>query len=619
MLKISETSPRMRLGVWFFILLLLALTGCGAGDKGGTASTSPTSTPASSLPASIDLLVSNPQLASDMTGTPTVTLTAVVKDSSNRALKEQEVSFTANSGLLTVTNATTDDNGRATATLGTGGDPACRPINLTAAVGTVSAANTVAVAGTTLSINGLSSLSIGDSTVLTLFLKDSVGVGIAGKTVTVTSAKGNTLSAGPYVTNGGGQVTVNVTAAVGGADTITATAIGETATYTLNVNASILLMTPPTAGQLVNINTWQPVTVTYTSSGVPVVGAAVNFATTRGILDAAARVTDATGKATVNVRSTNSGPGLISASVAGGPSAQVTMEFVATTPSTVALQASPAVIGTNNGGTTVEKSLITATVRDANNNLVKNQTVNFTILTDASGGSLSPASAVTDSSGSASTYFIAGAAYSGTNGVTVRASVVNTALTGNISLTVAQKALFISLATGPTIAKVDPNKYQKDYVALVTDSAGNPVAGATVTPVVTPAYYRKGYYIWPGFSPWQQVITLESASSTLPGIPACANEDGMTHDARYDFNGVLDPGEDQNGNSRLDPGNVASVTPATTDSSGHATISITYARNYAYWVNVKLQASANNLSGSTVSDVVTFNLPGRLPIITMGL
>ena len=40
----------------------------------------------------------------------------------------------------------------------------------------------------------------------------------------------------------------------------------------------------------------------------------------------------------------------------------------------------------------------------------------------------------------------------------------------------------------------------------------------------------------------------------------------MLHNPLYDFNGSIPPStgeEDQNGNNRLDPGNVASVTAAT--------------------------------------------------------
>jgi fibronectin type 3 domain-containing protein len=385
----------------------------------------------------------------------------------------------------------------------------------------------------------------------------------------------------------------------------------------LTVNTTILtfISPPPAVVTEIPIGTNPPVTVEYISGATPQTGVAVNFFTTRGALSSTTAVTGADGRATVTVSSTSSGPALLVASIAGGPSSQVAVEFVATTVSFLDLKASPATIGTNSGGSTTEKSLITATVRDVNDNLVKNRTVSFTIVNDASAGSLSPASAITDSFGTAGTYFIAGASTGGLGGVTIRAAVIGTAVSATTRLTVAKKALFIALATGPTIVTVDPNKYRKDYVALVTDAAGNPVVGATVVAVVTPVYYKTGYYQRSldskgTFVRWQQVPTLEALSSTLPGIPACANEDGMLHNSLYDFNGILDPGEDQNGNNRLDPGNVASVTAATTDSTGHGTVSIVYARDYAYWVNVKLEAFANDLKGSTASADVTFDLPG---------
>jgi len=593
------------------ILGMILLSGCGAGDSGDKPA--PTPDPGTTGVASMKLLVSNPQLNSD--GATTVALTAVVLDSNNRTLPDKTVSFFADSGVLTVASGTTDASGTATATLGTGGDPTNRVIHLTASAGAVSVPNTVTVTGTTLSISGAASLSFGDSTPLTIFLKDSAGAGILGKTITVTSLKGNTLSAATYVTNASGQATVNVAATVGGADKITASAIGATKEFDLTVNTAILTFITPSSAAVteIPIETNRSVTVEYVSGTTPQAGVTVNFLTTRGVLSSSAATTGADGRATVTVSSTNSGPGQLTAAVAAGPTSQVAVEFVATTVSSLDLKASPAAIGTNSGGSETEKSLITATVRDANNNLVKNKTVSFTIVSDVSGGRLSPASAITDSSGSASTYFIAGASTGGLGGVTIRATVLGTSpsVTTTTALTVAKKALFISLATGPTIIKVDPNKYQQDYVALVTDSAGNPVVGATVVATITPVYYAKGYFIWPkGATSWQQVGTLEAPSSTRPDIPACANEDGITGNPIYDFNGRLDPGEDQNGNGVLDPGNVASVTAATTDSTGHATVSVVYARDYAYWVYAKLETFANDLKGSTASASVSFALPG---------
>ena len=595
------------------ILGMSLLIGCGVGGGGNAGSTSTPPGPASQVPASIDLLASNSQLNSD--GTSTVTLTALVKDSANRAMMDQNVDFSSSTGLLVVTGGKTDANGQATATLGTGGNPENRSITVTAATGSISATNTVNVSGTTIDISGLNSLSLNDSTPLTVFLKNSAGVGIQGKTITVASEKGNTLTAASYVSNASGQITVNVKATVGGLDTITADAIGARKAFSLTVDPNIFKIIAPAAGKEVNIGTSEPITVEYKINGAPAVGATVNFSTTRGSLSGAMATTGADGKATVTISSTNSGPGLISAFVTGGPSAQVAIEFVAPTASKMSLHANPAVIGTNGEGLTAEKSLITAIVRDANNNLVKNKRIEFTIENDTSSGSLSPGSATTDSSGTANVYFIAGATPGPKDGVTIRATVVDAlTVTATTNLTVAKRALFITLQTGPDIEKVDPNMYKKDYLALVTDAAGNPVKNAVVTATVNPVHFRKGYYIWQE-PVWVLVPTLIASSTTLPAIPACKNEDIMLNNQLYDLNGVLDTDpvsgakEDQNANNRLDPGNLASASALATDSNGFSTVSVVYARNYAAWGNVKLEVKASTV-GDTASAFVTFDLPG---------
>ena len=603
----KRSSWASSLLVMFCLLLMLGLSGCGENASDPPKAAGGAAPVSSTAPASMVLLASSPQLDSD--GATTVTLTANVKDVGNRALKDQDVVFSTNSGVLVVTNAKTDANGNATATLGTGGDPTNRTITVTAATGSIAATNTVNVTGTTISISGQQSMSFGDTKDLTIFLKNSAGTGIAGKTIAVASANGNTLAAATYVTNASGQITVTVTATVGGADTITASAIGATKTFTLDVSAAILRINPPAAGQQININTWQAVTATYTNLGAPVVNATVAFTTTRGTLDAASAVTNGAGVATVNVRSTNSGPAEIAAGVTPGPSTQVAVAFIATTPASITAQASPAVIGTNAAGLDGEKSLITAVVRDANNNLVAGQTVNFTIVSDVSGGNLSPASAITDSYGTANTYFIAGGATTLLDGVEIRATAG--ALSATTTLTVGGKALFVTLETGNEVIRIDPNTYRIDFVALVTDAAGHPVQNAVVVPTVTPMHYKKGYYRWQD-PVWVPVETLATASSTLPAVPACISEDRFTRNPLYDYNGILDPGEDQNGNDRLDPGGVASVTATLTDSMGRSTVSVFYARSYAHWVNVKLEAWTGT-AGSTASAAAIFNLPGAGP------
>jgi hypothetical protein len=143
---------------------------------------------------------------------------------------------------------------------------------------------------------------------LTIFLKDSAGAGIAGRTVTVTSSKGNTLSTATSVTNASGQVIVNVTATAGGADKITASAIGATKEFDLTVNTAILtFITPnPAAVTEIPIETNRSVTVEYVSGTTPQAGVTINFFTTRGgfmpgSLSNTTAVTGADGRATVTV------------------------------------------------------------------------------------------------------------------------------------------------------------------------------------------------------------------------------------------------------------------------------------------------------------------------------
>ena len=127
-----------------------------------------------STSASLDLLVSNPQLNSD--GLSTVTLTALVKDTGNRAMAGQTVTFTADSGILTTISSVTNGSGQATATLGTGGNQKNRTITVTAGVGSLTTTQTVEVAGTTVTISGQTNTVLYNSTTtLTVYLKDSAG------------------------------------------------------------------------------------------------------------------------------------------------------------------------------------------------------------------------------------------------------------------------------------------------------------------------------------------------------------------------------------------------------------------------------------------------------------
>ena len=108
----------------------------------------------------------------------------------------------------------------------------------------------------------------------------------------------------------------------------------------------------------------------------------------------------------------------------------------------------------------------------------------------------------------------------------------------------------------------------------------------TLTIKAIPTHYITGNLIWDG-----KVWVYGS------NIQYCANED-------TNFNGILDAGEDKNGDGILWPGNVISVTPGSAQTlNGLATISLVYAESYVPWVRMKLTASASVAGTESKTDV----------------
>jgi len=609
------------LSILGFILSLLMLVSCGtgglpdattaqgAGGAGGEGATAVS-------PAYIDLLVSSPQLGSDSNSS--VSLTAIVKDSGNRALSGQTVTFNASSGLISGSPATTDDAGQATATLKTGGDPTNRVITVNAVSGSVTAQITVTVTGTTVEISGQDSLSLGASATYTVTLKDGAGSPIANKVVTISSLYNN-LSKTTVTTDTNGQATVTLTATdtQGRSDTLTASALGAAAEKSITVNTTTFTFTEPASGSSIEVDTWTYITVYYADANGPKTGVTVKFSTSRGELESTQAITNSEGKATTRIKSSNTGTATLTASVDAGPTTQLAVEFVATTPASLVLQADPTVINVNKGTSTTEQSIITATVRDSKGNPVKGKAVNFTLTNDPSGGTLSPSRATTNSQGEASVFFIAGTSPSGQNGVEIKATVEGTALTKTVNLTVGGVALFVSLGTGNKIYSETTEVYRLDYAVLVTDAAGHPIEGATVTSKLTPLAYLKGYYTSNAEKTnFVQVFTLTSSHPNPspyndPVLPAnyCGNENLTYFPDDRASNIYLDSGEDYNGNDSLDPGGVASATPSVvTDKNGLGTISIRYPKEYAPWVYVRLDVTVK-VAGTEGRAYRSFLLP----------
>ncbi len=583
------------------MLLLLAVTSFGLSGCGSEEAFSGGGDPGSAGAAqvgSILLLASSPSMGTSSTSE--VSLTAQVKDANNNLLEGQDVIFSANGGALLVETSTTNASGLATAKLTPLGDPSNRTITVSATVGTQTDSVTVAVSGTNVSISGENSVVITDAATLTLSLTDSKGDGVPGQLLTAVSANGNPIATTSLSTDSSGNVSITVTGQTVGLDTITVTALNGSVSQTHSLNVAGDDFTVALPAIELAIGGVHTVTATWNVSGVPAAnGQTINFSSTRGTLSAPSALTSG-GSASVTVSSITVGPVSVTASVSGGPSANASSEFVAVTPSTVTAQAETDTMGPNG-----QQNTIIAVVRDAAGNFVKNIPIRFTIVQDTSGGSISNATATTDSLGRASTVYTSTAATTAQDGVVIRAVIDGMpALNDTVAITVGQSELFVVLGTGDKIITLTDNiRYQKKYVVLVTDSGGNPAQNAVITASLTPLSYDKGQRISPldplTGDPTGPYIAIPSAT--------CVNEDMLVPATA--LNGVLDPGEDLNGNGTLEPRNVASVTAtATTDATGFATVDVTYAKDFGDWTHVRLRASAT-VSGSEGSDSVDFNLP----------
>jgi hypothetical protein len=262
------------------------------------------------------------------------------------------------------------------------------------------------------------------------------------------------------------------------------------------------------------------------------------------------------------------------------------------------LQADPFTVATN------DQSAITAIVRDANGNLVKNRVVNF-VLTDPTGGALSVAQATTSSQGRAQTFYNASNTTSAVDGVRIDATVQGTAVADFVNLTVAQRQVFVSIGTGNEIDEPNTAQYRKEWVVQVTDAQGNGVDQVDVSLSVLSVRYWDGTRVWldpPGV--WATRIGIEA----LPAA-GCPDED-------VNRNGVLDPGEALNNNTRIEAGNIVTAvaqagggSTVTTDQNGFALIDVYYPQEYAYWLEVTLEARTT-VQGTEFAESTTFIPPG---------
>lgn len=572
-------------------LAVLLLAGCSSGGDDNSFGTPPVviTDPDTEQPIvvnSIEALTSNPQIQSD--GGIPVTISALVKDENNNFVENALVQFATNSGGLQATteDRTTGADGVATAILSTAGNPANRVITVTASVAALNDTVDVTVIGTSLQVNGPASLAQGATGTYTLILNNANGIGIDGESIAVASTLGNTISATTLTTDSAGQAQFDYTAVNGGNDTITANGLGEAASTNVSISSDSFAFVSPAVGTEINLGATQAVTLQWSQNNTPVAGQSISFAATRGTITPSTVVTNASGQASATVTANNAGFSTITGTTVGGPTASLEVEFIATTPNTIEVQADPFVVDPNS------QSAITAIVRDIDNNLVKNVNVIFDLV-DVTGGGLSAPSSLTDSQGRAQTFYTSSSQTSSTDGVLISASVDGTAIQDSVNLTVAGREVFLSFGTGNEIFEPNPVQYRKPYVVQVTDASGRAVTDAQVAMSVLSVRYFKG--VWCGFQDANSYIAITQSS--------CFDED-------VDRDGVLDPNEDINNNGRIEAGNIATVTPGnfTTDANGFGFIDLFYPQEYGAWVEVELQARTS-VQGTEFFERSVFVLP----------
>jgi len=470
----------------------------------------------------------------------------------------------------------------------------------------------VHVTGTTINLTGSSTLAINDENTFFIQVMNSEGEGIPNVVVdislsdTAIGAVADINIVNTVTTDITGQATFSVLGTSGGGNSIIIKAVGVVESHDVTVQAdSFLFSTFNNGQQSVNpeinilpdvlLSNTATIELTWLQSNVPIAdGTVVSFTSTRGTLTANS-ATILNGKASTSISSTNAGKALITVTGSEGGTTlnnQLEFEFVAETIHTLVAQASPSSIAPNG-----DTSTISVVAKDINGNLVKGKTIEFT-LTDTNGGNILPATAVTDSIGSASTVYTSNTS-SAQNGVSIKATVQEFPTLFNIvELTVAERELFISLGTGNELIEPDITTYNKQYSAFVTDVDSTPREGVVLTVSAIPSDYYKGT--------WVKILDENgdflSWAPSYSTIPPCPNED-------VNKDGILDVGEDINSNGRLTPGNIVSALgEVTTDEFGQAIIDIRYAQSFGTWVDVNLIVSTK-VNGTENSSQTRFTLP----------
>lgn len=432
-------------------------------------------------------------------------ITATVVDNNGFPVKGVTVNFTSNAATAEMTNggqAVTNEQGKATVTytntrssIESGARPDTVEASLENGSSTLSTSINVNADASTAHLTLLQALfdtvSAGETTSLYIEVKDNYGNGVPQQEVTlsVSPSEGVTPSNNAiYTTNHDGNFYASFTATKAGVYQLTATlengdSMQQTVTYVPNVANAEITLAASKDPVIADNNDLTTLTATVADTeGNAIANTEVTFTLPEDVKanftlsDGGKVITDAEGKAKVTLKGTKAGAHTVTASMTGGKSEQLVVNFIA---DTLTAQVNLNVTEDNFIANNVGMTRLQATVTDGNGNPLANEAVTFTLPADVSASFTlgQGGSAITDINGKAEVTL--SGTKSGTYPVTV--SVNNYGVSDTKQVTLIADAGTAKLASLTSVYSfVVSTTEGTTMTASVTDANGNPVEGIKV-------------------------------------------------------------------------------------------------------------------------------------------
>ncbi|HBJ1196061.1 TPA: Ig-like domain-containing protein, partial [Escherichia coli] len=420
-------------------------------------------------------------------------------------VKGVTVNFTSRTNSAEMTNggqAVTNEQGKATVTytntrssIESGARPDTVEVSLENGSSTLSTSINVNADASTAHLTLLQALfdtvSAGETTSLYIEVKDNYGNGVPQHQVTlsVSPSEGVTLSNNAiYTTNYYGNFYASFTATKAGVYQVTATlengdSMQQTVTYVPNVANAEITLAASKDPVIADNNDLTTLTATVADTeGNAIANTEVTFTLPEDVRanftlsDGGKAITNVEGKAKVTLKGTKAGAHTVTASITGGKSEQLVVNFTA---DTLTAQVNLNVTEDNFIANNVGMTRLQATVTDGNGNPLANEAVTFTLPADVSASFTlgQGGSAITDINGKAEVTL--SGTKSGTYPVTV--SVNNYGVSDTKQVTLIADAGTAKLASLTSVYSfVVSTTEGATMTASVTDANGNPVEGIKV-------------------------------------------------------------------------------------------------------------------------------------------